>query len=76
MASSSLDKRLHSFLASGSSHDGHLGAFFSGFGSFLFNGRFPGLPSSSLTAVGFGGLPLPAITFTPFIYCKEKGTFI
>jgi uncharacterized membrane protein YcaP (DUF421 family) len=44
MASSSLDNLLHSFLASGSSHDGHLGAFLVGFGSFLFSGLFPGLP--------------------------------
>src|SRR5699024_2602619 len=51
----------HSFLASGSSHFGQLGAFFTGLGSFVFNGRLPGFPSSSLMAVGVGFLPLVAM---------------
>ena len=51
----------HSFLASGSSHLGQEGAFFSGLGSLSFNFRFPGLPSNTLMAVGVGFLPLVAM---------------
>jgi branched-subunit amino acid ABC-type transport system permease component len=63
MASKVLAIRFHSFLASGSSHDGHLGAFFSGFGSLSFKGLLPGLPSKTFNAVGFGFLPRVAIAF-------------
>ena len=51
------------FFASGSSHFGHAGAFFVGFGSLVFSGCLPGLPSSSFMAVGFGFLPLVAIGY-------------
>ena len=34
-----------------------------GFGSLVFSGCLPGLPSSSFMAVGFGFLPLVAIGF-------------
>ena len=63
MASICLARRRHSFFASGSSHFGHAGAFFVGFGSLVFSGCLPGLPSSSFMAVGFGFLPLVAIGY-------------
>jgi len=52
-----------------------LGAFFSGFGSDSFMGRFPGLPSSILIAVGVGFLPLVA-TWPPSLLPKQKVSFI
>jgi hypothetical protein len=56
--------RGHSFLAAGSSHAGHLGKCGFGLGSNWFSGRFPGLPLSTLSAVGFGGLPRMVISIT------------
>ena len=58
MASMDFARRRHSFLASGSSHLGQDGAFFTGFGSFSFSFLLPGLPSSNLIAEGVGFRPL------------------
>jgi hypothetical protein len=65
--------RFHSFFASASSHAGHLGAFFSGFGSPAFSPLFPGFPSSTFTAVGFGFRPLCATALTSL--CTGPHTF-
>src|SRR5699024_4186745 len=64
--------RFHSFFASSSSQEGQRGAFFSGFGSFVFKGRPPGLPSSIFSAVGFGFLPLGAIAPTSVSWHKNR----
>ena len=48
------------FLASSSSQSGQRGSRPFSMGSFLLRGRWPGLPSSTLSAVGFGFLPRTA----------------
>src|SRR5215469_4852535 len=55
-ASSSALIRRHSRLASASRNDGHLGMP-ENLGSLRLSLRLPGLPSSCLSAVGFGGGP-------------------
>lgn len=74
MASICLASLRHSFFASGSSHFGQAGAFLLGFGSLVFSGCLPGLPSSSFMAVGFGFLPLVAIGFPSLLqkWAKKK----
>ena len=56
--------RFHSFFASSSRQEGQRGAFFCGFGSLPLRHLFPGFPSSTFTAVGFGFLPHCATAFT------------
>ena len=74
MASICFASLRHSFFASGSSHFGQAGAFLLGFGSLVFSGCLPGLPSSSFMAVGFGFLPLVAIGISSFLqkWVKKK----
>lgn len=57
--------RFHSFFASGSRYFGQGSDTVGGTGSNSFNGRFPGLPSSRLRAVGFGLRPVFAIVHHP-----------
>ena len=66
MASSAGASRFHSFLASGRSHAGHLSVALGGTGSLSLSGRLPGLPSSSLSAVGLGFRPRVAMGITSF----------